>query len=155
SGSGQQSVTGFAAGDDPNSYFLVQPAYEKTCTRGTPIKCNTEIRLEHMNTNKYLHSHAHQSPLSGNQEVSAYEFTDLGDNWKVVCHDKKAVYWKREEKVRFLHEVTGKYLSSNAKYQFRNPIPGQLEISATKSAGNNELWQVQEGIFFPKIEEKK
>ncbi|KAI8850650.1 MIR motif-containing protein [Chytridium lagenaria] len=143
SGSGQQSVTGFSSGDDANSYFLVMGPLGETCKRGVPIKCGESVRLFHMSTNKYLHSHAHAAPLSGNQEVSAYEYTDSGDNWVVQCQNKKDKLWHREAKIRLQHKETSKYLSSNTKYQFRNPIPGQLEICAVSSAGNNELWQVQ------------
>ncbi|KAI8613417.1 MIR motif-containing protein [Chytriomyces sp. MP71] len=149
SGSGQQSVTGFNGGDDPNSLFVVDSAFgAKQCKRGSPFKCDDIVRLNHLTTKKYLHSHAHVSPLSNQQEVSAYEFTNNEDNWKVICNDKKDKVWKRESKVRLHHIATQKYLSASSKYQFRNPIPGQLEVCGAKSAGNNELWQVQEGIFF-------
>lgn len=37
-----------------------------------PVKCGDTIRLHHLATNKNLHSHHFQSPLSGNQEISAY-----------------------------------------------------------------------------------
>jgi hypothetical protein len=45
------------------------------------VKCGSVIRLQHVATEKYLHSHHHAAPLSGNQEVSAYE----GD--KGMCLD--------------------------------------------------------------------
>jgi hypothetical protein len=73
---------------------------------------------------------------------------DIGDHWKVICVEKKETHWKRESKVRFQHEQSSKYLSSNGQYQYRNPIPGQLEVSAVKSAGANEVFIVQEGIFY-------
>ena len=55
------------------------------CTRGDPIKCGQRVRLLHMQTKKYLHSHLHVSPLSSQQEVSANNPTDGGDNWIVHC----------------------------------------------------------------------
>ncbi|KAJ1563799.1 Stromal cell-derived factor 2-like protein 1, partial [Cladochytrium tenue] len=139
SGSGQQSVTAFPSGDDPNSYFVVHGAIgAPDCARGQAVRCGDGVRLQHMNTKKFLHSHQHASPLSSNQEVSAYEHSDEGDNWKLVCEDKKAAHWKRESKVRLQHMVTGKFLSSNSRHQFRHPIPGQLEVSGTKGSGSNE-----------------
>lgn len=36
------------------------------------IKCGDTIRLQHLSTNKNLHSHHFSSPLSGNQEISCY-----------------------------------------------------------------------------------
>lgn len=67
------------------------------------IACGATIRLRHLATKKYLHSHSnHMSPLSSNQEVSAYEGEDTGDDWKVIC-DGTAKYWERERGVRFQH----------------------------------------------------
>ena len=75
SGSGQQSVTGFEHANDANSYFMVREGFKDTpCTLGEPIKCNSIIRLYHTSTNMYLHSHqGFNSPLSGRQEVSAFD----------------------------------------------------------------------------------
>ncbi|KAJ1557820.1 hypothetical protein HK096_005173, partial [Nowakowskiella sp. JEL0078] len=147
-GSGQQSVTGFANADDTNGYFIVKGG-RTPCVRGDVSKCGDLIRLLHMNTKKYLHSHNHLSPLSNNQEVSAYEGNDDGDLWKIICANKKEKDWKRENKIRLFHEVTGKYLSANIKHQYRNPIPGQLEVCAKTEATSSEIWAAAEGIYFP------
>ena len=64
-----------------------------------------------MTTRRNLHSHHYPSPLSNNQEVSAYGedgVGDDGDRWKVVCSTKND-YWVRNDPVRFQHVVTGKY----------------------------------------------
>ena len=45
---------------------------EGDCKQGTPIKSGTPIRLQHMNTRRWLHSHKYPSPLSGNQEVNQF-----------------------------------------------------------------------------------
>ena len=79
------------------------------CCR-TPIKCDSVVRLFHVTTRRNLHSHNYQSPLSNNQEVSAYGedgVGDEGDRWKVVCTTKND-YWLRADPVRFQHVVTGK-----------------------------------------------
>jgi len=47
-----------------------------------PVKCDSIIRLHHLATSKNLHSHHFASPLSGNQEVSAYG-DDQGMLWKI------------------------------------------------------------------------
>ncbi|KAI9332991.1 MIR motif-containing protein [Obelidium mucronatum] len=152
-GSGQQSVTGFSNGDDTNSLFVVESAFgAQQCQRGAAIKCGDVVRLQHLNTKNRLHSHLHISPLSNQQEVSAYGHTNTDDNWQIVCIDKKDKVWKREGKVRVLHVSTQKFLSANARHKFSNPIPGQLEVCAVKGAGQNEVWQVQEGIFFAQLE---
>ncbi|KAJ3023173.1 UNVERIFIED_CONTAM: Stromal cell-derived factor 2-like protein 1 [Siphonaria sp. JEL0065] len=124
-GSGQQSVTGFANGDDTNSLFVVENAFgAAACARGAVVKCGDVVRLQHLNTKNRLHSHLHASPLSNQQEVSAYGHTNNDDNWQIVCIEKKDKVWKREAKVRLLHATTQKYLSSNARHKFSNPIPG-------------------------------
>lgn len=108
------------------------------CSQGSVIRDTDVIRLEHINTGKYLHSHLHQSPLSGQQEVSAYLGSDgrgdtgmfcvisisislsciindsnsfAGDNWRVEVNGGGA--WKRGEPVRLVHVDTNKYLYSH------------------------------------------
>ncbi len=79
SGSGQQSVTGFQDENDANSYWMVQavdPITKHTKPFGVPLKRNDHVVIRHMATGQYLHSHEHRSPLSGNQEVSAYQHQD-------------------------------------------------------------------------------
>ncbi|KAI8078029.1 MIR motif-containing protein [Gilbertella persicaria] len=148
SGSGQQSVTCFPNTDDANSFWIIEAASGKSCKRGEIVPCGSSIRLRHPNTQGYLHSHQHQSPLSRQQEVSCYDGKDTGDNWRVECltGDKKS--WLREEPVQLLHEDTSAYLSSSTNYQFGQPIPGQLEVAASKSASKNTQWMAQEGVYF-------
>nr|DAD45214.1 TPA_asm: hypothetical protein HUJ06_003444 [Nelumbo nucifera] len=69
SGSGQQSVTGFPNVDDSNSYWIVKPVPDPSAKQGDKIKSGTLIRLQHMRTRRWLHSHLHASPISGNLEV--------------------------------------------------------------------------------------
>ncbi|XP_027156724.1 stromal cell-derived factor 2-like protein [Coffea eugenioides] len=57
SGSGQQSVTGFPNVDDSNSYWIVRPVSDTNAQQGDTIKGGTIIRLQHMRTRKWLHSH--------------------------------------------------------------------------------------------------
>ncbi|TPX45907.1 hypothetical protein SeMB42_g01143 [Synchytrium endobioticum] len=150
-GSQQNSVTGFPKGDDPNSVFVVHEAFgEKPCKRGTPFRCGSTIRLKHLETKRFLHSHMHESPLSKQQEVSCFSDTtsDGGDNWKVICLASGDTTWKREKDIRLQHVDTGKYICSSKSFQFRHPIPGQLEVAASVKANGDTVWTVQEGIFF-------
>ncbi|XP_027066298.2 stromal cell-derived factor 2-like protein isoform X1 [Coffea arabica] len=57
SGSGQQSVTSFPNVDDSNSYWIVRPVSDTNAQQGDTIKGGTIIRLQHMRTRKWLHSH--------------------------------------------------------------------------------------------------
>eukprot|EP01118_Nematostelium_gracile_P013457 TRINITY_DN5073_c0_g1_i1.p1 TRINITY_DN5073_c0_g1~~TRINITY_DN5073_c0_g1_i1.p1 ORF type:complete len:229 (-),score=54.12 TRINITY_DN5073_c0_g1_i1:4-651(-) len=149
SGSGQQSVTGFPNIDDPNSLWIVRNAMgAKHCSRGTVVKNGDIIRLQHLATQRNLHSHLHSSPLTNQQEVSCFGEGgngDTGDNWKVVI-DTDVV--KRGEVIKFQHVDTGKWLSSN-KNKFSNPIPGQTEVCATSKTTREIEWVVEEGFFFP------
>ena len=149
SGSGQQSVTGFEHSNDANSYFIVREGFKETpCTLGEPIKCNSIIRLYHTSTKMYLHSHqGFNSPLSGRQEVSAFDKMDNGDNWKLICQDE-IKFWKRETEVMLEHVDTGNYLSCTKNYMYQSVIPGQLEVTCVNSKSNSEKWLAQEGIYF-------
>lgn len=53
-----------------------------------PIACQSTVRLQHLNTMRYLHSHEFSSPLSGNQEVSAFGdgsgSGDRGKSWQTL-----------------------------------------------------------------------
>lgn len=44
-----------------------------------PVKCGDVIRLQHLATKRNLHSHLFQSPISRNQEVSAFGENGNGD----------------------------------------------------------------------------
>lgn len=148
SGSGQQSVTAVDVSDDNNSHWQVKPAMTESCKRGSPIKCNTRIRLHHIATNKNLHSHFFSSPLSRDQEVSCYGDQDgegdSGDHWDVVCNND---YWRRDSPVKFKHVDTGVYLAGSGR-TFGRPISGQGEIVGVASQHSTYTdWQVKEGLF--------
>lgn len=149
SGSGQQSVTLKRAVDDVNSHWTVVGDLKNGCKRGTPIKSGRIIRLKHAQTDKWLHSHAEfNSPLSNNQEVSAYGGADdsnTADHWKVVVTG--GGYWKREHVVRFQHVDTGNYLHSTGQHQFGRPIGGQREVCAYSRANDKNEWTAMEGLY--------
>ncbi|VVC44056.1 Hypothetical protein CINCED_3A013754 [Cinara cedri] len=130
-GSGQQSVTGTEVSEDINSHWEIKPATGKLCKRGEPIKCGTIIRFTHLTTKKNLHSHLFSSPLSNNQEVSAYGNDgegDSGDHWYVDCGGD---YWERDDDIRLKHVDTGAYLMTST-FSYGRPINGQREIAAAQ-----------------------
>ncbi|KAM6954148.1 stromal cell-derived factor 2-like protein 1 [Aplochiton taeniatus] len=146
SGSGQQSVTGVESADDANSYWRIRGKPSDTCQRGAPIKCGQAIRITHMKTGRNLHSHHFSSPLSNNQEVSAFGENGEGDDldaWAVQCDSD---VWERDEAVRFKHVGTGVYLSVTGE-QFGHPIRGQREVHAMSSANQHNWWRAMEGVF--------
>lgn len=152
SGSGQQSVTAVKNADDHNSYWQVLPALGvKNIERGEKVRCGTTIRLLHLATRRNLHSHLFHSPLSNNQEVSAFGENgngDEGDNWIIDCDDD---FWRRDEPVRIQHKLTNKFLHVNGD-QYGRPIAGQLEVSAYNYRNAYNLWKVEAGVYIKPVE---
>lgn len=160
SGSGQQSVTGFKDNTDSNSLWQLnkcQGCPDKPV--GTPLKCGSKVRISHQRTGKNLHSHTGvAAPISNRQEVSGFGTDgkgDTGDNWKVVCMNKKAKYWIREDEVSFKHIESSGWLYTNGQTDFnrRNcggncPIANQLEISVGKKRKKGSLWKAEAGVHF-------
>jgi dolichyl-phosphate-mannose--protein O-mannosyl transferase len=101
-----------------------------------------------LGTKKNLHSHFFTSPLSGNQEISAYGNDDgtgdTGDHWEVICYGKE---WLRTSKVQLRHVDTRKFLGASGR-SFGRPISGQMEIVGLNSGGTGSEWNTAEGIFF-------
>mmetsp|Transcript_1508 Transcript_1508/g.5152 ORF Transcript_1508/g.5152 Transcript_1508/m.5152 type:complete len:142 (+) Transcript_1508:258-683(+) len=97
---------------------------------------------------KFLHSHRHRSPLSGQQEVSCLEPLNTGDDWIVILdsNDRSGV-WNQGEKFRLMHADTQMYLHSH-KHTFGNPIPGQQEVTGFPTKGDSQnVWTAEEGIY--------
>lgn len=146
SGSGQQSVTGFRHETDSNSYWWLRGP-DGACGRGDTVMCGQDVMLTHINTMKNLHSHNHRSPLSNNQEISAYGSDGIGDVmdvWTVICNGNNP--WRRETAVKLKHKGTQKYLAASGQ-QFNRPISGQMEIVGQAKAGGATEWKVAEGVF--------
>lgn len=72
------------------------------CQQTMPISKGQRIRLNHVETSKWLHSHLHRSPLTGNQEVSAYggpAQSDTGDVWTITWNGSNKL-WEKANTVR-------------------------------------------------------
>lgn len=150
-GSQQQSVTGFPEGDDANSLWLVQGPPGEPCSPGAPVRKGSKLRLRHVSTRKWLHSHEYASPLSNNQEVSAFGSdtqSDGGDVWSLEW-DGKGKFWRQNTKARLKHVDTSKYLYSHDA-KFGNPIAGQFEICCVGQKNKNSEWQAAEGVYLPR-----
>lgn len=153
SGSGQQSVTAVKNVDDHNSYWQVLPAKNnKGVNRGDNVRCGSTVRLLHLATRRNLHSHLFVSPLSNNQEVSAFGENgegDEGDHWVVDCDLDES--WSRNEAVRLQHRQTQKFLHVSGD-QYGRPIAGQLEVSCYGYRNAYNLWKVQEGVYIKPVQ---
>ncbi|XP_006021586.1 stromal cell-derived factor 2-like protein 1 [Alligator sinensis] len=155
SGSGQQSVTGVDTPDDANSYWRIRGKSDGSCQRGAAVKCGQAIRLTHVNTGKNLHTHHFASPLSNNQEVSAFGDDGEGDDldiWTVQC---SGTYWERDDAVRFKHMGTEVFLSITGE-QYGHPIRGQREVHGMSTPNHHNYWKAMEGVFIkPSVESAK
>lgn len=156
-GSGQQSVTGFPDAGDANSYWIVKGAHEDVPKlAGEPVKCGDVVRLQHLSTGKNMHSHDHRAPMNRDNEVSAYviemhgrwAYGDTADNWVLDCVSRSnGQEWKRFEHVRFKHKERGNYLAANGGLKFGDPIPKQLQVSASSRKNANAVWKTNEGFY--------
>ncbi len=125
------------------------------------MRCGQQVRLRHVGTRNYLHSHLHAAPMTpGGQEVSGYVGSDTGDNWALTCvapaiggaalranPKGRPDEWRREAGVRLQHVDTGRFLSASKRRVFGHPISGQLEVKGMGSAGADEVWRTLEGIY--------
>ncbi|KAL9244725.1 hypothetical protein vseg_018467 [Gypsophila vaccaria] len=155
SGSGQQSVTGFPNVDDSNSYWVVKPVPNTSAKQGDTIKSGSIVRLQHMKTRKWLHSHLHASPISGNLEVSCFggeNDSDTGDHWKLEIEGKGNV-WRQDQRVRLQHVDTGGYLHSHDK-KYQRIAGGQQEVCGVREKGRDNVWLAAEGVYLPTTDGK-
>lgn len=163
-GSGQQVVT-FV--EDPGSHhtlWWLRPATHSgdgeytdpdTCNLAEPIRCNSLIRLTHLDTFRNLHSHGVPSILSKQQEVTAYGTGDGkgdgGDDWKVLCDGD---VWTVGMEVRLQHKDTGKYLGAAPNVQFNQqtcgvqcPLMNHLEAFGRTSMDKYSVMKVEQGVY--------
>jgi len=173
SGSGQQIVTAVTSPTTTNTLWWIRGPNDETrfhspdevaCSKsgvGEPIQCGAVIRLTHLDSMRNLHSHNVPSPLSRQQEVSAFGegdgHGDNGDDWKVVCSSASQTYWQRSSVVSFQHVDSGKFLgaSSTVKFTHQNcghncPILNHLEVFGRSQKDNYALWVVEMGVHISK-----
>ncbi|KAI8529406.1 hypothetical protein RHMOL_Rhmol12G0222500 [Rhododendron molle] len=155
SGSGQQSVTGFPSVDDSNSYWIVRPELESSAKQGDTIKSGTDIRLQHMRTRRWLHSHLHASPISGNLEVSCFGGdgnSDTGDHWSLEIEGGGKT-WRQDQRIRLHHVDTSGYLHSHDK-KYTRIAGGQQEVCGVREKKADNVWLAAEGVYLPITETK-
>lgn len=155
SGSGQQSVTGFPNVDDANSYWIVRPQPGSSAKQGDVIQSGSIIRLQHMRTRKWLHSHLYASPISGNLEVSCFggdSESDTGDYWRLEIEDSGKT-WKQDQKIRLKHVDTSGYLHSH-DYKYNRIAGGQQEVCGVREKRPDNIWVAAEGVYLPVNENK-
>ncbi|KAK3121449.1 hypothetical protein QOZ80_8BG0653560 [Eleusine coracana subsp. coracana] len=155
SGSGQQSVTGFPNVDDANSYWIVRPQPDSLGKQGDPITNGAIVRLQHMRTRKWLHSHLHASPITGNLEVSCFggdNESDTGDYWRLEMEGSSKT-WQQDQRIRLRHVNTGGYLHSHDR-KYTRIAAGQQEVCGVADKRPDNVWLAAEGVYLPLIQRK-
>ncbi|XVE53546.1 hypothetical protein DITRI_Ditri03aG0011500 [Diplodiscus trichospermus] len=145
SGSGQQSVTGFPNVDDSNSYWIVRPPLDTSAKQGDTIPHGAIIRLQHMRTKKWLHSHLFASPISGNIEVSLFHILFNSQSLAIEGSGKT---WKQDQRIRLQHVDTGGYLHSHDK-KYSRIAGGQQEVCGVREKRADNIWLAAEGVYLP------
>jgi dolichyl-phosphate-mannose--protein O-mannosyl transferase len=162
SGSFGQIMTSITNHNDYDILFQLKEGNNlEMMETGTPLKCDDVIRLEHVNTQKNLHSHIFPSYITDSQEVTAFGnngFGDNNDNWKVECYNWDKKYLHGSTQFFLKHVATEKYLYINIKkslfneYNCRNcPIMGHREVSAVEKKDKQSLWKVAGGVLYNSI----
>ena len=139
----QQQVTAFA-GADPNDYWIVKKAHGcgEFEGKGSPVTNRDIIRLEHRSTRKNLHSHKSvPSPLTGQQEVTAYGIDGIGDendNWRIDVENGGK--WRENVAIRLIHVRSGCALHSHAGHSHPQFTAGQQEVACYSDRDANDIW---------------
>jgi dolichyl-phosphate-mannose--protein O-mannosyl transferase len=140
--SGQQQVTAVPEPPDGNDFWIVkgphgQPELYKD---GQSVENGHLIRLQHLNTRRNLHSHGNApSPLTGQQEVTAYEHEasgDSNDNWRVEVEG--GGIWTNRKRIKLIHIETGHALHSHPGVS--EYTAGQQEVTCYKERDDNDWW---------------
>jgi len=147
-GSGQQQVTCFG-GEDDNDWFMVNEEHGGDPREG-PVEDGAIIRLQHVATERNLHSHRIESAVTHQQEVSCFGDGGNGDencNWRVLYGQAESGHEEGATAFRLQHVNTcdgrdGHYLHSHP-HNYPDWGFGQQEVTVFGGKDGNDLWRVQ------------
>jgi len=138
--SGQNQVFGSRSVPDSFDSWKIRAKHGNDGDIGKEIINGTTIRLEHITTQRNLHSHPMNSP-SGLQEVTSCS-GDTNDDWILERVAGGMEFVRDSEPIRLRHFITQSYLESKALVTFNSGQYGQLqEVAAIKDVHNTDvLW---------------
>lgn len=142
--SGQQQVTAFMGSNEDDLWLVKGPHnFPDNYNVGEAVLQDDIIRLEHVNTERNLHSHSDApSPVSGQQEVTGYGkggTGDTNDNWRVDLEYKGV--WRQGDRVRFIHQQTDVALHSHSDANLPNWGCNQQEVTGFSGRDRNDWWR--------------
>ncbi|QIZ08330.1 hypothetical protein HFZ78_17705 [Priestia megaterium] len=145
--SGQQQVTCFKGADDNDLWRIKGPNGTQANHRnGEVVRHGDVIRLEHVLTQRNLHSHyGHPSPVTGQQEVTCFGSGGQGDdndNWRVEVEG--GGQWSAERRVRLVHLNTNHTLHSHRGHSHPQWTAGQQEVTGFDGRDDNDWWWLLE-----------
>jgi len=160
-GSGQQLVTASPDKGGVSSLWLIREGHGMDpCASGDKIPFGSKIRLTHVETGGNLHSHLVRSPLSNQQEITAFGQEgegDHGDDWIVNPVTGSDAFWKKDQAVFITHDATQKHLgcSEQAKFSMNNcgrqcPVMDHLEVFGRGTKDALVQWKTTMGVFLHK-----
>ena len=144
-GSGQQ-IVGASNLEDANSVWEVRPpnGEDDSAKTGQPVRHGDVVRLLHVETKRNLHSHTSISPITNQQEVTAYGTNGIGnesDNWIVDLNEPGV--WQRDVPMRLKFAGNGQYLHTHANFSDPKLTAGLQEVTAfPRKDDPNNLWKV-------------
>jgi dolichyl-phosphate-mannose--protein O-mannosyl transferase len=136
-------VTAFT-GADQNDYWIVKKAhgFGEFDGKGRPVANHDIIRLEHRRTRKNLHSHVgHPSPITAQQEVTAYGTDGVGDtndDWRIDVEEGGG--WRENLPIRLIHVASGCALHSHSGHSHPQFTAGQQEVTCFPDRDFNDIW---------------
>ncbi|KAF8681649.1 Glycosyltransferase family 39 protein [Rhizoctonia solani] len=158
-GSKQQQITLYPHIDGNNDWRILNGTFDGatdfdwTTEPISQIRNGQTIRLEHIATQKRLHSHDVRPPVSDvdfQNEVSAYGYPgfqgDANDNWIVEIEEgagRGQTVKTLKTKFRLRHPMTGCYLFSH-KVKLPDWAFEQQEVTCNKNAvRENSVWYIE------------
>jgi len=143
-GSGQQITFG-AASPDENSCWVIRSSHgnDPRAYDGKEIKEDDVIRIYHLTTNLYLHSHSTPSPTSlgapvseQQREVTASAHNNIQDNWSISAKE----LYTFGTKWRFMHSDGAQYLHSHDRPIGIRGRSNTYEITCCKDKNEDDFW---------------
>ncbi|HVT73841.1 MAG TPA: MIR domain-containing protein [Lacunisphaera sp.] len=143
-----QQIVGANALSDSDAIWLVKGSDGSGTgyRAGETVNHGDIIRLEHVATAKNLHSHSKLSPLTRQQEVTAYSdgrpgIGDGNDNWRVDLGVPGP--WLENATMCLDFRSTARVLHSHSGYAHPALTAGLQEVTAYPRDDANDMWQAE------------